>query len=55
MKERKIKFPVPPVATVRRELAASVAETQYLRRLLRLSKEAEEARRLRREEAGRCQ
>jgi hypothetical protein len=40
---------VPPVAVVRKRLSAAVAETRFLRRLLKLSKEKEDAQRLRAE------
>lgn len=40
---------IPPAAEVRKRLAAATAETRYLRRLLRLARERDEAERLRRE------
>jgi hypothetical protein len=38
---------VPPAETVRAKLAAATAEARFLRRLLRLAREQEEAARLR--------
>lgn len=38
---------IPPVAKVRDKLAAAQAEVRYLRRLLPLAKQQEEAQRLR--------
>ncbi len=46
---RLTKFSVPPVAEVRGRLTAAMAEVRMLRRLLRLVKEADEAKRLRTE------
>ena len=50
MSKPTIRFPIPLAEEVRTQLAAAVAETRYLRRLLQLAKEADEARRLRHDE-----
>lgn len=42
-------FPVPSSDQVRKRLAAAIAESRYLRRLLQIAKEADEAKRLRKE------
>jgi len=46
---------IPPSQEVRDKLAASMAEARYLRRLLKLSKEREEAERLSARAAGKKQ
>jgi hypothetical protein len=40
---------IPPAAEVRKQLAAATAETRYLRRLLRIAKERDQAAQLRRD------
>ena len=40
---------IPPTVEIRKKLAAAKAETRYLRRLLPIAKEREEAERLRSE------
>ena len=40
---------IPPAADVRKRLVAANAEVRYLRRLLKLARERDEAERLRRE------
>jgi hypothetical protein len=40
---------IPPAADVRRRLAAANAEARYLRRLLRLARDRDAAKRLRQE------
>ena len=40
---------IPPAPIVKKRLAAATAETRYLRRLLKLARERDEAERLRRE------
>ena len=49
------KLSVPPVAEVRKQLAATAAEVRMLRRLLRLAKDADEAKRLRAKADGGAQ